>query len=73
MTTIYKTHSHNRNSTPDGRESVFTGTPEECDRYYNELSQAQRCSDRYRFSDDGSPDSAVDYLDWSHAGCTSGV
>lgn len=69
MTTIYKVSSHMKSSTPDGREAVFSGTPEECDRWYNALSNSQRINDRYLFLD-SAEERAVYYRDWLHAGCS---
>lgn len=69
MTTVYRVRSHMKNDTPDGREVVFSGTPSECDKFYNDLTHAQRVSNRYLFADEGVD--AVDYLDWTHAGCNA--
>lgn len=64
MTNIYRVRSHNKTSVPDGRELVFSGTPEQADNFYNNLTNAQRCTDRYLFGDE---DSAVDYTTWMEA------
>lgn len=71
MTTIYRVRSHMKQSTPDGREEVFSGTPEECDEYYCDLPHMAVIEDRYLFAeDDEDCDDAVDWEDWEHAGCS---
>jgi hypothetical protein len=62
---VYVVQSHNKGNTPDGRELCFSGSPIECDRFYNYLTQMDRVSDLYLFGDD---EKAVPYMVWEHAG-----
>lgn len=64
---VYVVRSHEKQSIPDGRELCFTGTAFEVDRFYNDLTHAQRVNDLYLFGEN--PDDAVAYLNWEHAGC----
>ena len=63
---VYVVRSHEKQSSPDGRELCFTGTPAEADNFYNELTHAQRVSDRYLFG--ANADNAVGYENWEYAG-----
>lgn len=65
-TKVYRVASHNRNSLPDGRELCFSGSPLDCDRFFNDMTQMDRVNDQYLFGQDA--DSAVGYENWEHAG-----
>jgi hypothetical protein len=66
MTTIYKVHSHMKQSRPDGREVVFVGEARDAEQFYNALPHVLRVTHLYLFSENG--DDAVAYEDWVHAG-----
>lgn len=63
---VYVVRSHNKGSNPDGRELCFSGTPIEADRFYNELTHAQRVNDLYLFG--STEEDAVGYENWERAG-----